>query len=124
MARYLGIFFLFAVCISSWVGLTDFTRKIFADSAWQYCNVFVLPVKYVVLETDECIHVTDLFAGHLVLKWAMEEYCHVLGLWLLDGVLDWTIGFIDTLYIQVGTTRTYSAIADLHTLQFTVTQTL
>jgi hypothetical protein len=31
------------------------------------------------------------------------------------------IGFIDILYIQFGTTRNYSAIADLHTLQFTVT---
>jgi hypothetical protein len=29
--------------------------------------------------------------------------------------LDWMIGFIDTFYIQLGTTRNYSAIADLHT---------
>jgi hypothetical protein len=34
------------------------------------------------------------------------------------------IGFIDTLYIQVGTTCNYSAIADLHTLQFNVTHAL
>jgi hypothetical protein len=41
----------------------------------------------------------------------------------IDGVLDRTIGFIDTLYIQLGTTGSYSALADLHTLQFTVTHT-
>jgi hypothetical protein len=34
------------------------------------------------------------------------------------------IGFIDTLYTQIGTTGNYSAIADLHTLQFTVTHAL
>jgi hypothetical protein len=39
------------------------------------------------------------------------------------GVLDWMIGLTDTLYTQLGTTRNYSAIADLHTLQFTVTHT-
>jgi hypothetical protein len=39
-------------------------------------------------------------------------------------VLDWMIGFIGTLYIQLGTTGSYSAIADLHTLQFTVTHAL
>jgi hypothetical protein len=39
-------------------------------------------------------------------------------------VLDWMIGFIDTLYTQLGTTGNYSAIADPHTLQFTVTHTL
>jgi hypothetical protein len=35
-------------------------------------------------------------------------------------VLDWMIGFIDTLYTPLGTTGNYSAIADLHALQFTV----
>jgi uncharacterized membrane protein len=34
--------------------------------------------------------------------------------------LDWTIGFIDTLYTVLGITDNYSAITDLHTLQFTV----
>jgi hypothetical protein len=34
------------------------------------------------------------------------------------------IGVIDTLYTQLGTTGNYSAIADLHTLQFTVTHAL
>jgi hypothetical protein len=37
-------------------------------------------------------------------------------------VLDWMIGFINTLYTQLSTTGNYRAIADLHTLQFTVTQ--
>jgi hypothetical protein len=41
--------------------------------------------------------------------------------WLLDGV--W-IGFIGTLYTHLGTTGSYIAIADLRTLQFTVTHTL
>jgi hypothetical protein len=39
-------------------------------------------------------------------------------------VLDWIIGFIDTIYTPLGTTGNYSAIADLRTLQFTVTHTL
>jgi hypothetical protein len=34
------------------------------------------------------------------------------------------IGFNDTLYTSLGTTGNYSAIADLHTLQFTVTHAL
>jgi hypothetical protein len=34
------------------------------------------------------------------------------------------IGFIDTLFTQLGTTGNYGAIADLHTLQFTVTYAL
>jgi hypothetical protein len=42
----------------------------------------------------------------------------------IDGVPDWRIGFIDTLLTQLGTTGNYSAIADLHTLHFTVTHTL
>jgi hypothetical protein len=36
-------------------------------------------------------------------------------------VLDWMIGFIDTLFTQLETIGNYSAISDLHTLQFTVT---
>jgi hypothetical protein len=39
-------------------------------------------------------------------------------------VLDWMIGFIDTLHTALGTTGNYSVIADLHTLQFTVAHTL
>jgi hypothetical protein len=35
-------------------------------------------------------------------------------------VLDHMIGFIDTLFTQLGTTGNYSAIADLHTLVFSV----
>jgi hypothetical protein len=43
----------------------------------------------------------------------------------IDWVLDWMIGFIDTLYALLGTTgNTASAIADLHTLQFIVTHAL
>jgi hypothetical protein len=38
--------------------------------------------------------------------------------------LECMIRFIDTLYIQLGIKRSYSAIADLHTLQFTVTHAL
>jgi hypothetical protein len=39
-------------------------------------------------------------------------------------VLDSMIGFNDTLKTPLGTTGNYSAIADLHTSQFTVTHTL
>jgi hypothetical protein len=39
-------------------------------------------------------------------------------------VSDWMIGFIENLYTQLGTTANYSAIADLHTLQSTVTHAL
>jgi hypothetical protein len=37
-------------------------------------------------------------------------------------VLDWVSGSTDTLHIQFGTAGNYSAIADLHILQFTVTR--
>jgi hypothetical protein len=43
--------------------------------------------------------------------------------WLIRQVLDWMIGFIDTLYTQLGTTGNYSDIADLQILQFTFTHT-
>jgi hypothetical protein len=36
-------------------------------------------------------------------------------------VSDWMIGLIDTLFTLFGTTENYSAIAELHPLQFTVT---
>jgi hypothetical protein len=38
--------------------------------------------------------------------------------------LDGMIGFIGTFYIQLGTTGNYSAVAELHPLQFTVTHAL
>jgi hypothetical protein len=44
--------------------------------------------------------------------------------WLIDGILDWTIGFIDTLYAPLETTGNYSAIADLYTLLHIVTHAL
>jgi hypothetical protein len=40
--------------------------------------------------------------------------------WLIRWILDWTIGFIDTLYIPLRTTGNYSAIAILHALGFSV----
>jgi hypothetical protein len=42
----------------------------------------------------------------------------------IHGALYWMIGFIDTLYTPLGTVNNYSAITDLHTLQFTVTHAL
>jgi hypothetical protein len=42
----------------------------------------------------------------------------------IDGVLDWMIGFITPYtYTPLENTRNYKAIADLHTLQFTVKHT-
>jgi hypothetical protein len=60
---------------------------------------------------------------HLV---KINIYCHVYGgsAWFVRRVLDWMFGFIDTLFTQLGTTGNYSATADLHTLQFTVTYAL
>jgi hypothetical protein len=43
---------------------------------------------------------------------------------LLDGILDWMMGFADTLYTQLGTTGNYSVTALLHTFQFTFTHAL
>jgi hypothetical protein len=43
---------------------------------------------------------------------------------LIRRALDWMIGFVDTLYTYLRTTGNYSAIADLHTLQCTVTHAL
>jgi hypothetical protein len=37
--------------------------------------------------------------------------------------MEWAIEFFDTLYAQVGTTGTYSAAANLHTLQLTAANT-
>jgi hypothetical protein len=46
-------------------------------------------------------------------------------LWLIDGVLDWMIGFINILYIHtVRDYRRYSAITILHTFRFTVPHAL
>jgi hypothetical protein len=39
-------------------------------------------------------------------------------------VLDWMIGFIDTLYAVLGTTGNYTSIDILHTLQLTIIHTL
>jgi hypothetical protein len=47
-----------------------------------------------------------------------------LCVWLIRRVLDWMIGFIDTLFTRLGTTGNYSAITILHTLQFAATQAL
>jgi hypothetical protein len=44
--------------------------------------------------------------------------------WLIRRVLDLMIGFIDSLYTQLGTTGKQRAIAHLHTLHFTVTHEL
>jgi hypothetical protein len=42
----------------------------------------------------------------------------------MKGVLDWTIGFIAPYTFTTRDYRQYSGIADLYTLQFTVTQAL
>jgi hypothetical protein len=42
----------------------------------------------------------------------------------IDGVLVWIIGFIDTLSTVLRTRGNYSAMADLHTLDFTDAQAL
>jgi hypothetical protein len=42
----------------------------------------------------------------------------------IDGILARMLGFTDTLFTQLGTTGSYSAISNLHTLQFTVTHAL
>jgi hypothetical protein len=45
--------------------------------------------------------------------------------WLIDGILDWMIGFIAPYtFTRLGSTGNYSAIADLRTIQFTVTHAL
>jgi hypothetical protein len=44
--------------------------------------------------------------------------------WLIRRSLDWTIGFIDILYTITGSIGNYSAIAILHTFQFTVAHAL
>jgi hypothetical protein len=37
--------------------------------------------------------------------------------------MDWMVGFVDTSYTLHGATRNYISVADLYTLQFTVTHT-
>jgi hypothetical protein len=54
----------------------------------------------------------------------VDRYCHDLGLWLFDGVwIEW-IGCIDHLYTALGTTRNYSATANLRNLHFTAANTI
>jgi hypothetical protein len=50
--------------------------------------------------------------------------CHVFRVVTIRRGMDWMIRFIETLYTPLGSTGNYSAIADLHTLQFTVTHAL
>jgi hypothetical protein len=53
----------------------------------------------------------------------MTVYCHVLG-WIIRRVLDWMIEFIAPYTFTTRDYRQYSAVASLHTFQFTVTHAL
>jgi hypothetical protein len=50
-------------------------------------------------------------------------YCHELGVRDYQTGYGFVYGFTDHLYIPLGTTGNYKAIAELRILQFTVTQT-
>jgi hypothetical protein len=67
-----------------------------------------------------------LYRRNLRPKERLPSFCNLLssvGV-NIDGVLDWMIGFIDTLFTHLRTADNYSGLADLHTLQFTVTYAL
>jgi hypothetical protein len=70
-----------------------------------------------------------LYASIICVRWCNIRmsiiYCHDIGVCVnYRRGLDWMIGFIDTLYTPLGTAGNYSAVADLHTLHFTVAYTL
>jgi hypothetical protein len=58
------------------------------------------------------------------LRWAKVLYDSVTCRDDIDVVLDWMIGLLHLIRSQLGTTGNYSAVADLHTLQSTVTHAL
>jgi hypothetical protein len=71
-------------------------------------------VIYLILEAYVYYDLTDKY-----IRWFHSTYCHMLGLWLIRRGLDCMIGFIASRYYA-----RYSAIAILHTFQFTADHTL
>jgi hypothetical protein len=63
-----------------------------------------------------------------VLRFRMYPLVSLINFWMVcvtyRRVLDWMIRSIDTLCTHLWTTRNYTYFADLHALQFTVTQAL
>jgi hypothetical protein len=59
--------------------------------------------------------------GHLTSTHSVAIYWHVLGVCDYRRGMDWILNLLTNLYTPLGNTSTYSAIADLCNLHFTVT---
>jgi hypothetical protein len=113
------IWYMFICCMSYSV------LKEGMGNMWKEADVGYVPLKY---QAFSELHSITTQHTILFIVTAMRTTTPTLTLSRFRGVtirrgMDWMIGFINILYTPLRTTGNYSATANLHTLQFTVTPT-